>query len=434
MKTTNRWVLGLSVGGLLGMGVLLSGLSAAAAPLSQAQATPVPSMVPPPVTPGPVTEDLAALVAVAEAENLEWDNVSFWSQGLVGSSRFERLRIGYEVGQDLPSFEVPLFDEGTFPLGGIAQPTLINFWATWCGPCLLDLPLLLDAHADREAPFQIVMVNVWDEADAYREFVQDELPSTMLSGRGADDLPDQLGLQAIPSSVLLDGNREIMAVHIGNITPGVMAWFYALAGQTSSVSVSAEGAGGIDVPQLEVPEETFDSQALQELAVAAGQANRTLGGTTMWHGGMLGVPAGEQLVLEIGAKMPAFAFTEVDGEIFRLDLIDRPTLVNFWASWCGPCIEEFPLLVALDQNPTSRFQVVFVNVWDDAITAQQFLDDYPSDIRTLVDADGVLADLYQLAFIPVSIVVDANSRVVLIQYGPVNTAVIELIDAVLAAD
>ncbi len=435
MKFVKCWFVGIGVMVLLVVMVMLGGLNVVAAPLGQAQVTPTPTVSPSPTTTGIAASaaDLVALASAAQAENLEWDNVSFWARGIVGDPRFERLGIGFDVGQILPAFEVPLLDADIFSLESIQEPTLVNFWATWCGPCVLELPLLLDAQADPNAPFQVVLVNVWDEADAYQEFALEELPDTMLSGRGEDDLPDRMGLQGIPSSILLDATRKIVAVHVGNITPAVMEWFYALARQDAAAPEMAESAVGIDVPPLEIPAAAPISQGLQELAVAVGRANREGGATTVWQGGILGPDSGGHLDLGFGDKMPAFGFAGADGQPFRLDLVERPTLVNFWASWCGPCIAEFPLLVERDRDPESSFQVVFVNIWDDIYTAQEFLADYPAALRSLIDTESSLANLYHLEFIPVSILVDVDGLVTLVQHGPVNEAVLQFIDALSAA-
>ena len=57
----------------------------------------------------------------------------------------------------------------------------------------------------------------------------------------------------------------------------------------------------------------------------------------------------------IGEAAPEFALADLDGNPLRLsDLRGRPVIVNFWASWCGPCVEEFPMLRAAAQRHAAQ--------------------------------------------------------------------------------
>ena len=75
-----------------------------------------------------------------------------------------------------------------------------------------------------------------------------------------------------------------------------------------------------------------------------------------------GAPAGAS----IGSAAPDFALTDLDGTPVRLsDLRGRPVVINFWASWCGPCVEEFPLLRrAAEEHADAGLAIVGVVVDD----------------------------------------------------------------------
>ena len=395
-----------------------------AVPLSQV-ATPTPT-IPPLSLPGaniPSGTELSDLAAAAQAENLEWQNITFWAQGVLGDPRLSNLAIGLHIGQEFFNLQVLLLSGSTLAVADLSGPVLMNFWASWCEPCRQERPLLIEAHADEAAPFQIVLTNVWDEIEAYERFAAAEFPPTLATGRGSADLPDRLGLRAIPVSILLGADHRIVAVHVGNLTPAVMASLYALAGPEPA-------PGALTTP---VAAATGVSPSLLELAAAAGRANRRENAVTIWAGGLLGQDSGMRVGVRVGEKLPSFALATTQGEVFRLDVAGEPYLVNFWASWCGPCITEFPLLVAYHQQPGASFRIAFVNVWDDPYTYRQFLMDRPADILAMMDERGALPDMYGFDFIPVSVLVDAQGIVRLIQLGPVNEALLEFASALLAA-
>ncbi len=405
--------------------LVLGGALAWAAPPEQKDATLTPtatSTVPPLPSPSagvdPADPDVAALAAAAHEENLDWGNITIWPQGLLGDPDLAYLGAGFSVGQELADFVVPTLDGGVFVLAKLTGSHLLNFWASWCGPCDLELPLLLEAHADAAAPFEVVLINVWDSQADYESYAAARIPPTLVTGRAPQELADQLSIQAIPVSILLE-DRWVEAVHIGNLTPAVMDLLYELAGSAGAV--------------VEAPPAAPDEARLSELAQAVERANRAAGAATLWRGGMLGVASSDRLAVQVGDKLPAFGLMTGQGQVFRLDMVEEPYLLNFWASWCGPCASEFPLLVDRHGDPATPYRIAFVNIWDDPYTAAQFLAAYPPDILSMIDAAGDLPDLYGIRFIPVSILVDAEGTVQMIQLGPVSQAVLDFAGALVGS-
>lgn len=418
-NTGYRVIVLVALSVVLGAGLAVSSTVAQAAPLRQNGATPTPTL--PPLPGGAssvVTEaNLAGLIEAARAENVEWGNATFLAGEMLGDDELADFALAYAVGEAFPNFEMPTLDGGTFELAAVRGEgyLLLNFWASWCGPCQMEMPLLREAHEDPDAPFDIVMVNVWDEEAAYRDYARDDIPATLVVGRAADDLADQVGIAAIPVSVLLDAAQQIVATHVGNLTPAVMDLYYALAGALVIPVVVAEAP---------LPSGESFPEGLEEMAAVVERANRDGGGATIWRGGVLGFDDGFRLAVQVGEKLPAFGLMTFQGEVFRLDVSDTPYLLNFWASWCGPCVAEFPLLIEQDQDAGSAYRVAFVNVWDDTVTARRFLADYPADLLAILDLHSELPDDYGIQFIPISILVDAQGIVHMIQLGPVNEAVL----------
>lgn len=405
------WILPVLGIGLL-IGLLLASPGVLAAPSGQMTSTP--ESTPPGTAPSSDDSELEGLLAAVDAENRKWQNITFWSDGTLGDSSLADLALNVAVGELLPEIAIPLYAGGEFRPAEQARPLLLNFWASWCGPCQQEVPYLLDMHADPDAPFQITVVNVLDDKAAGASFAQAEFPSTLTSGQGSDTLVSQLGIRAIPTSILVDARQEIVAIHLGNITPTVVDLLYWLAGHGEQEAAPAE-ANPVAEPSPEL---------LEEVA----RANQAGGALSLWAGGRLGVESAPLPALNVGDKLPGFGFVTNQGQNYQLDLAERPQLINFWASWCTPCRDEFPLLIAAQARPDGAFDVVFVNVWDDPVTYQDYLADYPDDLVAMIDVHGDLPEQYGFEMVPVTLLVDGEGRIRLIHVGPLNPAVLSLAD------
>ena len=93
---------------------------------------------------------------------------------------------------------------------------MLNFWASWCGPCREEMPLLNDLHARYEpVGFQVWGVNVdanRDDAQAMLKKIPVEFPVLFDS---ASDVSKLFGVEAMPSSVFIDRDGNVRYVHKG---------------------------------------------------------------------------------------------------------------------------------------------------------------------------------------------------------------------------
>ncbi len=122
---------------------------------------------------------------------------------------------------------------------------------------------------------------------------------------------------------------------------------------------------------------------------------------------------------QVGGEAPAFALSDLDGRPVRLsDLRGRPVIVNFWASWCGPCVREFPILrQAVDQHGTDRLAVVGIVFNDRSENARDFMAQMRGTWPAAMDPNGEVAGRYGIIGPPESFFVDRNGIVVGHQIG-----------------
>ena len=110
----------------------------------------------------------------------------------------------------------------------------------------------------------------------------------------------------------------------------------------------------------------------------------------------------------IGAPAPAFTLTGDEGRTVSLaQFRGRIVIVNFWATWCFPCIDELPSLLAL-QRRMPQLAIVAISQDQDAATYRSFLLTYQVDLLTLRDPSMRVQHLYGTQKIPESYVIDRD--------------------------
>ena len=116
---------------------------------------------------------------------------------------------------------------------------------------------------------------------------------------------------------------------------------------------------------------------------------------------------------------PDFTLESLDGEHVRLEeLRGQVVLINFWASWCGPCRQEMPVLDRLHQRYQSTgFTVLGVNVEGEAAPAKSIVDKTAVTFPVLIDAGQSVSKLYDLKAMPSTVVVDRDGKVRFVHRG-----------------
>ncbi len=119
------------------------------------------------------------------------------------------------------------------------------------------------------------------------------------------------------------------------------------------------------------------------------------------------------------ATAPDFTLRGADGRNVRLDeLRGQVVLVNFWATWCGPCREEMPHLDTLYQKyHKSGFVLLGVNVDDDPKTALATAAKLNVSFPVLLDTDKKVSKLYDLNTMPSTVVIDRDGKMRFLHRG-----------------
>jgi cytochrome c biogenesis protein CcmG/thiol:disulfide interchange protein DsbE len=129
----------------------------------------------------------------------------------------------------------------------------------------------------------------------------------------------------------------------------------------------------------------------------------------------------------VGRPLPAFSATTLEGEAFSSEtLAGRPALVNVWASWCRPCVEEHPLLLDAAERHAGALQLVGLVYQDTPDGARGFLARYGAGgWPDLLDDDGRIAVELGVTGPPETLFVDATGIVRAKHIGPLTPAAMD---------
>jgi len=114
-----------------------------------------------------------------------------------------------------------------------------------------------------------------------------------------------------------------------------------------------------------------------------------------------------------GAPAPAFELPASTGSQMGLgDLKGQVVLINFWASWCGPCRQEMPVLEQIyHKYKSAGVTLLGVNVEPKSTDALAFLKTTPVSFPILFDTDSKVSTLYDVAGMPSTVIVDRKGKV-----------------------
>ncbi len=203
-----------------------------------------------------------------------------------------------DIGKKPIAFELPGIDgKPISPAMYTGKVVLIDFWATWCGPCIRELPVVKETYAKyHDKGFEIIGISLDSDRSKLDAFLEREkLPWVQFyDGKGwQNEVAELYGINSIPATFLLNQKGEIFKTDLRG--PDLMREVAGLLGE----EFEADG----------------DQEAEPEL--------------------------GKRPV--VGDMLPAFEAQTTGGDaVSPNSLKGKVVLVDFWATWCGPCVAELP--------------------------------------------------------------------------------------------
>jgi thiol-disulfide isomerase/thioredoxin len=124
---------------------------------------------------------------------------------------------------------------------------------------------------------------------------------------------------------------------------------------------------------------------------------------------------------------PDFSLNDLNGQRVTLSQFrGKPVMLNFWASWCGPCRIEIPEIQALHQAHGSGDVVILgVDFGEQAATVRTFAQENKLTYRILTDENSTISRLYRVNGIPTTVFLNKQGQIVVTHVGPISQSVAE---------
>lgn len=148
---------------------------------------------------------------------------------------------------------------------------------------------------------------------------------------------------------------------------------------------------------------------------------------TFW-GALIGETNLAQSSLVAGQAAPDFELKSLAGETIRLsDFKGKPILLNFWATWCGPCRAEFPELQSAAVEYKDKVVIIGINMTTNDTPNQvpAFVAEFGVTFPIALDETGEVSRAYQVMGLPTSVFIDRDGIVSEVRLGAINKAYIE---------
>jgi len=132
----------------------------------------------------------------------------------------------------------------------------------------------------------------------------------------------------------------------------------------------------------------------------------------------LAAPAGLAIGRLESTVAPDFTLPARTGSVSLHDLRGKVVLVDFWASWCGPCRQSFPWMKGLlDRYSRQDLVIVAVNLDKSRETADAFLEDFPVPFTVAFDPAGKTAEAFRVQAMPSSFIISRTGEIVFAHAG-----------------
>ena len=293
------------------------------------------------------------------------------------------------------------------------QVVLLDFWATWCGPCIREIPSVKRTYEKyKDQNFQIIGISLDRSKEPLEAYIEKEELAWIHYWDNTGKIANLYNVQGIPSTFLIDGEGIIrktdLSGHSLETAVAELVTENLTKPNDTSTKTLEDGSRSQSIPATKLikPDTTPQKEEVQKPHRAD---------PSEW----------------IGKPAPDFQVTNLKGETLSLEEYrGQVVLLDFWATWCGPCITEMPKIKkTYEKYKDQQFQIIGIS-----------LDRSKEPLETYIEAEKLawihywdesreIRTLYGVWGIPSAFLIDGEGIIRKASLGgfDVETAVAELV-------
>jgi thiol-disulfide isomerase/thioredoxin len=127
---------------------------------------------------------------------------------------------------------------------------------------------------------------------------------------------------------------------------------------------------------------------------------------------------GQKNGLSVGRQAPAFRLPDLQGhEVSLAQFKGKVVVLDFWASWCGPCRRSMPELEKLQHRYGDRMTLLAINLMETPEEIKSFLSSQKINPNVLLDSEGTVGRIYKSNAIPMQVLIDKEGIVRFVSVG-----------------
>ena len=122
-----------------------------------------------------------------------------------------------------------------------------------------------------------------------------------------------------------------------------------------------------------------------------------------------------------GASLPDFTLSDMQGKAHSLsDYKGKVVMLNFWATYCGPCIKEMPSMQRLKQKMAGKpFAILAIDMAEEKADVEAFFEKHKIkvDFSILIDPEGEVVEQWMISAVPTTFILDPAGKIRYALYG-----------------